>query len=604
MDYYIINKFTIREVNGTYRLVKKNNPSVYFVCIEDIFKVIDNAHISSGHGGQKRTLYEIKHNQKVANITASQVNLFITLCLTCKKKQLKNNRHKDKVIRPILSSKFNERGQVDLIDMSSLPTRGYKYILVYQDHLTKFVILNPLKSKKSIGVYNCLIKIFTTLGCPSTLQSDNGNEFCRNKDLKKYWPQLRIVKSKPRHPQSQGSVERANGDITMILKCWLAERDTSDWVKALPFVQLQKNSAINRTIKCCPYKAVFGQDPPSLRSVFEEEEEEERVDESSQVCNDNLPIQSDCVNDDDDSNREIGDTVTTSVRDIGTLKGQTLRNVVSSPIHSVDDTPVTLDSNNLANCTAVDNNSFGRKIIADNLATDIVIPDDGNVSLSSLEFSSRPSVSTTNNDGISDNDDIDELDDSRSVPSTSNVQQSSIRQKVSKSLHLAAKKSIQKNERKRTGILELGTIVAIKIPACDLQKLSFRNLLLSICSYSKDIDKYRLQTLCKSRIVDGYFDRREFIDVYNHLNISAISKNDDYNNSSSVPIVSSLRTIVRLDNYKYIGCHCSGRCQSNVCFCKKVGKYCNLELCKHKHNCTCLNVKYEKHVKTRTRIKK
>jgi transposase InsO family protein len=54
------------------------------------------------------------------------------------------------------------------------------------------------------------------------LQSDNGREFTANiiTDLKSLWPDLKIVHGRPRHPQSQGSEERANADVKEMLATW------------------------------------------------------------------------------------------------------------------------------------------------------------------------------------------------------------------------------------------------------------------------------------------------------------------------------------------------------------------------------------------------
>ena len=52
-----------------------------------------------------------------------------------------------------------------------------------------------------------------------------------------------MVHDKPRHPQSQGPVERANGDIKDMLVAWLAENDTQDLVTGIKFVQFHKNSS-------------------------------------------------------------------------------------------------------------------------------------------------------------------------------------------------------------------------------------------------------------------------------------------------------------------------------------------------------------------------
>ena len=70
-----------------------------------------------------------------------------------------------------------------------------------------------------------------------------------------------MVHGKPRHPQSQGSVERANGDIKDMLIAWMSDNNTQDWSIGLRFVQNMKNSAYHSGIKRTPYKAMFGCDP-------------------------------------------------------------------------------------------------------------------------------------------------------------------------------------------------------------------------------------------------------------------------------------------------------------------------------------------------------
>ena len=86
--------------------------------------------------------------------------------------------------------------------------------MVYQDHLTKFCNIKPLTSKKASEVAFNLIDVFTIFGAPHILQNDNGREFTALviSELKLMWPQLVIVHGKPRHPQSQGSIARSNGD--------------------------------------------------------------------------------------------------------------------------------------------------------------------------------------------------------------------------------------------------------------------------------------------------------------------------------------------------------------------------------------------------------
>ena len=61
-------------------------------------------------------------NRKYANIPLHAINLYKSMCEEC---QLRRRyQHKGVVVRPILSSSFNSRGQVDLVDMQSMPDGG------------------------------------------------------------------------------------------------------------------------------------------------------------------------------------------------------------------------------------------------------------------------------------------------------------------------------------------------------------------------------------------------------------------------------------------------------------------------------------------------
>ncbi|XP_063595407.1 uncharacterized protein LOC134772370 [Penaeus indicus] len=91
------------------------------------------------------------------------LELFKSLCEECHKKR-KRPVTKD-VVRPILSKKFTSR--VELIDMQSMPHSNFKWIMVYQNHLTKFCILRPLQTKRAVEVAFQLVDIFLLMGAPT-----------------------------------------------------------------------------------------------------------------------------------------------------------------------------------------------------------------------------------------------------------------------------------------------------------------------------------------------------------------------------------------------------------------------------------------------------
>ena len=104
-----------------------------------------------------------------------------------------------------------------------------------------------------------LLDIFLTTGAPAILQSDNGAEFTAAviTEVCKLWPKLKIVHSKPRMPQSQGSLERANGGIKDMLICWMDDNSTY-WTTGVKYVQFMKNSSHHTGIGMSPFKAMFG----------------------------------------------------------------------------------------------------------------------------------------------------------------------------------------------------------------------------------------------------------------------------------------------------------------------------------------------------------
>ena len=139
---------------------------LYYVTIEDTFDIIKRAHMATGHVGRDRMVKELSKNY--VSVTECTINLFKSYCKEC---QLKRKRPMTKgvVVKPIVTEEFNSRAQVDLIDMQAMPHNSFKWILVQQDHLTKFVIIRPLFSKRAIEVAHQLLDIFLLFGAPSIL---------------------------------------------------------------------------------------------------------------------------------------------------------------------------------------------------------------------------------------------------------------------------------------------------------------------------------------------------------------------------------------------------------------------------------------------------
>jgi hypothetical protein len=165
--------------------------------------------------------------------------------------------------KPIISLGYMTRMQIDLIDMTSRPDHDYKWILHMRDHFSKFSWTHPLTSKRAAEVAEKLVQTFCLFGAPHILQSDNGKEFVAGviNELTEKWPGLVIIHGRPRHPQSQGSVERGNGDLQLKLGKWLEEHPEKGWAEGLHHITYAINTSVSATTKKSPYEVVFGQSP-------------------------------------------------------------------------------------------------------------------------------------------------------------------------------------------------------------------------------------------------------------------------------------------------------------------------------------------------------
>jgi hypothetical protein len=59
----------------------------YYVCLEDMFNVVQNIHIAAGHGGRDKMIKEA--NKKYANVSIESLELFKELCEECQLKKRK-----------------------------------------------------------------------------------------------------------------------------------------------------------------------------------------------------------------------------------------------------------------------------------------------------------------------------------------------------------------------------------------------------------------------------------------------------------------------------------------------------------------------------------
>jgi len=108
-----------------------------------------------------------------------------------------------------------------------------------------------------------LRKIFLNFGPPTLLHTDNGSEFTAQVicELMSNWSGTRIIRGRPRHPQSQGLIERGNSVLKSKLSKWMQRNRSTLWSQGLDYVIYAINTSYCRVTRYMPYELVFGQKP-------------------------------------------------------------------------------------------------------------------------------------------------------------------------------------------------------------------------------------------------------------------------------------------------------------------------------------------------------
>jgi predicted secreted protein len=93
------------------------------------------------------------------------------------------------------------------------------------------------------------------------------------------WPRTKIVRGRPRHPQSQGSVERGNAILKTKLAKWMEYNRNKRWTEGLPVVTHAMNVSVCRVTNCTPYELVFNKNPRTHYTLLDDFDENDIISE-------------------------------------------------------------------------------------------------------------------------------------------------------------------------------------------------------------------------------------------------------------------------------------------------------------------------------------
>ena len=127
---------------------------------------------------------------------------------------------------------------MDIVGPLPRTKSGNKYILVMCDYATRWPEAVALKAIDAETVAEEMVRIFTRVGVPEEMLTDQGANFTSGlmKEVHRLLG-VKPIRTSPYHPQTDGLVERFNRTLkSMLKKAHEGDPVVREWDRALPYL--------------------------------------------------------------------------------------------------------------------------------------------------------------------------------------------------------------------------------------------------------------------------------------------------------------------------------------------------------------------------------
>jgi transposase InsO family protein len=136
---------------------------------------------------------------------------------------------------------------------------NFKFVMVAVKYFTKWIEARPVATITSATIRKFFWQqIICRFGVPKKLTADNGKQFdCQ--DFREYCSSIgtRLCFASVYHPQSNGAVERANGQIFLAIKKCLFDQRKGKWADELSRGIWSHDTTKSRTTKFTQFRLLY-----------------------------------------------------------------------------------------------------------------------------------------------------------------------------------------------------------------------------------------------------------------------------------------------------------------------------------------------------------
>jgi len=210
-----------------------------------------------GHQGTERTLRRIRLKYNWPGIT-KDVEEYIKKCELCQKNKLMPRTRAPLVITDTPTRSF-EKCALDILGPLTVTTNGNRYLLTFQDSLTKFSKAIPIPNQEATTISKEFVtKIVLEHGIPEKILTDQGTNFL-SEIFKNTCKLLRIdkIQTTAYHPESNGALERSHRTLAEYLRHYI-NKDQTDWDEWVPYAMFAYNTTPHTATGYTPFELMYG----------------------------------------------------------------------------------------------------------------------------------------------------------------------------------------------------------------------------------------------------------------------------------------------------------------------------------------------------------
>jgi hypothetical protein len=134
-----------------------------------------------------------------------------------------------------------------------------KYVLTFQDDLSKFIVAVPIPQQDAETVAREFVQnIVLKFEAPAQILTDQGSNFLSNvfKNVCKLL-RIRKIQTTTFRPESNGGLERSHRVLAEYLRHYVRQ-DQSDWDRWVPYAVYVYNTTVHTATECTPFELVNG----------------------------------------------------------------------------------------------------------------------------------------------------------------------------------------------------------------------------------------------------------------------------------------------------------------------------------------------------------